>query len=92
VLINPYRLLNLTRLQINRLVVFLKNCVRSTTSNAHRFDKWMVKFLQEYGKTLDEKDKFEDSAMIHEVHNSGPGQRSRTIQGVMSAYWTLDQG
>jgi hypothetical protein len=86
-------LIELTVHQIDRLVVFLKNCVRSTTSNTHRFDKWMVKFLQEYGKTLDEKDKFEDStSMLTEVHNSGLGQRSRTIRDVMSVYWNVSSG
>lgn len=48
----------------------------------------MVKFLQEYAKKLDEKDKFEmSSSILPEVYDSGLGQRSRTIQGVMSAYW-----
>ena len=73
--------------------MFLKNCVQSPASNTHRFDKWMVKFLQEYGQTLDEKEKVEASALMlpPEVHNSRLVQRGRTIQGVMSAFWNVDQ-
>lgn len=88
--IDPLTFIDLTMHQIDRLVVFLKNCVGSTTRNTHRFDKWMVKFLQEYGKTLDEKDKFKMSTSIFpEVNDSGLGQRSRTIQDVMSTYWNV---
>ncbi|OBT78805.1 hypothetical protein VF21_02582 [Pseudogymnoascus sp. 05NY08] len=88
--VDPLIFISLTAHQIDRLVVFLKNCVRSSTRDTHRFDKWMVKFLQEYGKTLDEKDKFEVStSILPEVYDSGLGQRSRTIQDVMSAYWNV---
>ncbi|KFY85677.1 hypothetical protein V500_08206 [Pseudogymnoascus sp. VKM F-4518 (FW-2643)] len=88
--VDPLNFIDLMAHQIDRLAVFLKNCVRSTTRNTHRFDKWMVKFLQEYGKTLDEKDKCEVStSTFPEVYDSGLGQRSRTIQDVMSAYWQV---
>ena len=41
--------------QINRLVTFQNNCLRSLTTNTHRFDRWMVKFLFEHALTLEEK-------------------------------------
>jgi hypothetical protein len=49
--------------QINRLVVFQKNCIRSLSRNTHRFDKWMVKFLIAHALALEDKvdDEWPDS-------------------------------
>lgn len=43
-------------LMINRLVVFQRSCLQSETSNTHRLDKWMVKFLLQHALALDDKE------------------------------------
>ncbi|KFY06982.1 hypothetical protein V492_07560 [Pseudogymnoascus sp. VKM F-4246] len=43
-------------LMINRLIVFQRSCLRSETSNTHRLDKWMVKFLLQHALALDDKE------------------------------------
>jgi hypothetical protein len=67
--------------------------VQSPTSDTHRFDKWMVKFLQEYGKTLDEKERNQNPTIVTippELYNSGLGQRGRTIQDIMLTFLNVD--
>ncbi|EPS37915.1 hypothetical protein H072_8348 [Dactylellina haptotyla CBS 200.50] len=74
-------------LMINRLNVFLRSCVKSNSNNTHRFDKWMVKFLQEYSMALDEKVEEPETPLSHQdMYEYGFGQRSRTMQGVISTF------
>ncbi|KAK6525956.1 hypothetical protein TWF281_010998 [Arthrobotrys megalospora] len=74
-------------LMINRLNVFLRSCVRSSSNNTHRFDKWMVKFLQEYSMTLAEKEEEPESPQVqHDLYEHGFSQRSLTMQGVISTF------
>ncbi|KAL5347498.1 hypothetical protein ACLOAV_007810 [Pseudogymnoascus australis] len=47
-------------LMINRLIVFQRSCLRSETSNTHRLDKWMVKFLLQHALALDDKESEEN--------------------------------
>lgn len=56
--------------QINRLVVFQKNCIRSLGRNTHRFDKWMVKFLIAHALALEDK-----------VDDLGPGSNTTQTPG-----------
>ncbi|KAF3916487.1 hypothetical protein ABW20_dc0100676 [Dactylellina cionopaga] len=72
---------------INRLNAFLRSCVSSNSNNTHRFDKWMVKFLQEYSMTLDEKEESVETPSAHpDMYEYGFNQRSRTMQGVISTF------
>ncbi|KAK6538411.1 hypothetical protein TWF694_011287 [Orbilia ellipsospora] len=74
-------------LMINRLNVFLRNCVTSSSNNTHRFDKWMVKFLQEYSMTLDEKEVNAESInTLDGASEYGFSQRGLTMQGVISTF------
>ncbi|KAF3939279.1 hypothetical protein ABW19_dt0208292 [Dactylella cylindrospora] len=74
-------------LMMNRLNVFLRNCVKSGSNNNHRFDRWMVKFLQEYSMKLDEKEEDVQSPYAqHDAYGYGLSQRSRTMQGVISTF------
>ncbi|KAF3137223.1 hypothetical protein TWF703_005145 [Orbilia oligospora] len=76
-------------LVINRLNVFLRSCVSSTSKNTHRFDKWMVKFLQEYSMTLAEKEEEEEPRSPQsqmDAYDDGFSQRNLTMKGVISTY------
>ncbi|KAF3226693.1 hypothetical protein TWF192_005170 [Orbilia oligospora] len=75
-------------LVINRLNVFLRSCVRSTSKNTHRFDKWMVKFLQEYSMTLAEKEEEGPRSPQGQMDafEYGFSERNLIMQGVISTY------
>lgn len=47
--------------QINRLVVFQRNCIDSMGKNTYRFDKWMVKFLTAHALAMEEKIDFDNT-------------------------------
>ncbi|KAM5354909.1 hypothetical protein ACJ41O_001555 [Fusarium nematophilum] len=74
-------------LMINRLVVFQKNCIRSLSSNTHRFDKWMVKFLIAHALALEDKVPVEDGQWPDSDMSQTPGhahlERSRITQTMM---------
>lgn len=74
----------LTMPQINRLVVFQKNCIRSLSRNTHRFDKWMVKFLIAHALALEDKvdDLWPDSD-INQTPGNAHLERSRITQSMM---------
>lgn len=71
--------------QINRLVVFQKNCIRSLGRNTHRFDKWMVKFLIAHALALE--DKVDDDLWLDSDISQTPGnahlERSRITQSMI---------
>ncbi|OBT92151.2 hypothetical protein VE01_10043 [Pseudogymnoascus verrucosus] len=83
-------------LMINRLIVFQRSCLRSETSNTHRLDKWMVKFLLQHALALDDKELEEDvydlsswPLSIQDSHmdpthvNTGLMERSRVTKEII---------
>ncbi|KFZ09041.1 hypothetical protein V502_08985 [Pseudogymnoascus sp. VKM F-4520 (FW-2644)] len=83
-------------LMINRLVVFQRSCLRSETSNTHRLDKWMVKFLLQHALALDDKELEEDidglsswplsilDSHVEPTHvDKGLMERSRVTKGII---------
>lgn len=63
--------------QINRLVVFQRNCINSMGKNTYRFDKWMVKFLTAHALAMEEKIDFDNTDYGPEDQIPGYAQLER---------------